>query len=64
MISQAHQRMTSLHVSSTVELQSGLKTNDALDISGGLEFAQALFGSVQTVDIGLMMLGVMKSHDL
>lgn len=48
----------------TVELQSGLKTNSSLDIIVRGQFCQALLGSVQTIDISLMMLGVVKSHDL
>lgn len=52
------------HMPTTVELQSGLKTNSSLDIIVRGQFCQALLGSVQTIDISLMMLGMVKSHDL
>ena len=47
-----------------VKLQSGLETNSSLDIIVRGQFCQALLGSIQTIDISLMMLGMVKSHDL
>jgi len=52
------------HMPATVELQSGLKTNSSLYIIVRGQLCQALFGSIQTIDISLMMLGMVKSHDL
>mgnify|MGYP006876481383 CR=1 FL=1 len=51
-------------MSTAVELQGGLETDDALDVSGRLELAEALLGRVEAVDIGLVVLGVVEGHDL
>jgi len=53
-----------LHVTTTVELQSSLQAKSSLDIIVTCEFGQRFLGSVQTIDISLMMLGMVKSHDL
>lgn len=52
------------HVSSTVELESGLETDDALDIALSVQLAKGFLGSVETVDVSLVVLGVVERHDL
>lgn len=52
------------HVSSTVELESGLETDDALDIALSVQLAEGFLGSVETVDVSLVVLGVVERHDL
>jgi len=51
-------------VSSTVELESGLETDDALDIALSVQLAEGFLGSVETVDVSLVVLGVVERHDL
>jgi len=48
-------------VSTPIELKSGLQGNR---LSGGKAFRVRSFSSVQSVDISLVVFGVMKSHDL
>lgn len=48
----------------TVEFEGSLKTELSLDISTRLELGQTLLSGVQAIDIGLVVLGVVKSHDL
>jgi hypothetical protein len=52
------------HVTTTVELQSGLKTECALDIIVCGELGQRLLGGIETVDVCLVVLGMVQSHDL
>lgn len=51
-------------MSTTVELQSSLETELSFYISARLEFGQTLLSGIKTIDVGLMMLCVVKSHDL
>ena len=52
------------HVSTAVELESGLETNNALDIALRVQLAEGFLGGIQTIDIGLVVLGVVEGHDL
>ena len=58
------QRESSSHVSSAVELERSLEADDALDVLAGLELGQRLLSGVQTVDVCLVVLRVVKRHDL
>lgn len=57
-----------VNVSTSVELESGLKRNGLLDSLGGLglglELLQVFFGSVETGDICVVVLLVVEFHDL
>jgi hypothetical protein len=49
-------------MSTPVELQSSLQTNRSLNISGGRSFRKGLLSSIQSSDVGLVMLGVVEGH--
>jgi len=57
-------RLSHSHVSTAVEPESSLETDDALDIALGVQFAERLLSGVEAVDISLVVLGVVERHDL
>jgi len=50
-------------VTTAVELERGLETNEALDVAGGLELGEVLLSGVETRDIGSVVLVVVEGHD-
>ena len=55
------QRYATIELTTTVELQSGLKRNPLL---GGAGLGVSLLSGVKSVDIGLVVLLVVKLHNL
>lgn len=57
-----------VNVSAPVELQGGLKSDSGLDGLGsgflGLELGEGFLSGVETVNVGLVVLGVVQGHDL
>lgn len=51
-------------VTTTVELDSLLKLNLGKNVVGFLSSSELLEGGVKTVDVGLVVLGVVEGHDL
>lgn len=55
-------------VSTAVKFQGGLKGDSSLDSLGSgflrLELGEGFLSGVETVDIGLVVLGVVQGHDL
>lgn len=52
------------HVTSAVKFESGLKTDDALDITLGLKLCEGFLGSVEVGHVGLVVFGMVEVHNL
>lgn len=52
------------HMTTTVELEGRLKGNSSLEVAISRCLLERLLSGVETVDVGLVMLGVMEVHNL
>lgn len=51
-------------MTTTVELEGRLKGNSSLEVAISRCLLERLLSGVETVDVGLVMLGVMEVHNL